>query len=747
MNLFSKPLQLIFSSILLVSVLFSFCSEGEWDWYTDMSSFAPEAYIQDKSYNDLFYSNHLFYSSFDGWDEPEDGFYLDLGQKTIIADWKKYVGTKLAEKDLKYFMFSDSSKADFSSITKAISSKDTKSKLVKKYSLTDQNVRQFFLFLKLAKAVEPYATTSPSWDYDTNTMESVEAMPLKQAKTVESVYQTVKDPFLKSRYWFLSMKSYFYSEKRTECATFFNRTQASIAKGGLYYRGLAYVAGIAHQAKKYATANYLYAVVFDNSPEMRTTATFCFHPQNQSDFEQALTMCKSNSQKSAVWALYGYYGDEVDAMAQIYALEPSNAHLDLLLTRAINKAEQNVNATDSYYERKVGSIYKSEALSPKLFDLIAKIAKAGNTKTPYLWNIAYGYLNTINGNYTTASTCFAQAEKSIPATGLAKQQLKLFKTFNEIASVKKMDETSQKKLLPLLKWVYSLKEEGNKEKNLRYVFLSDWSRTHIASLYKKQGNTVFAELFFPQEDFYLNPQRLEKMQTYLESNPSSEWDKFALSLYRIKLEDIYEFKAIKLAYSNKIKEAVVQMELAEGNKDTLLLGNPFNGKIKDCIDCDHNATQKTKYSKIDFLKKIDEMQDIVASGGDVFTDTMLLGNAFYNMSFYGNARLFYDNKIIGQYGTNYINDTYKGMLVNDKIAGKYYQQALAIATNDEQRAKAIYMLTKIERNSFYQSPSFKPYEVDFVYFGGFKTLIAKYSHTSYYQDVINECGYFRKFAN
>lgn len=745
MNLFSKPLQLIFSSFLLVSVIFSFCAEGEWDWYTDMSSFAPEAYIQDKSYNDLFYSNHLFYSSFDGWDEPEDGFYLDLGQKSIIADWKKYVGNKLTEKDLKYFIFSDSSSTEFNSISKVISAKDTKSKLNKKYNLTDQNVRQFFLFLKLAKAVEPYSNTSPSWDYDSNSMESVETMPMKQARTVESVFQAVKDPFLKSRYWFLTMKSYFYSEKRSETATFFNKTQALIPKKGLYYRGLAYVAGIAHSAKNFGTANYLYAVVFDNCPEMRTTATFCFRPQNQSDFEQALTLCKSNTKKASLWTLYGYYADEVDAIAKIYELEPTNPHLDLLLTRALNKAEQKVNATDSYYERKIGSVFNAQALSPKLFELIGKIAKAGNTKTPYLWNIAYGYLNTISGNYNSATSCFAQAEKSIPTTGLAKQQLKLFKTFNEIASVKKMDEASQKKLLPLLKWVCSLKEEGNKEKNLRYVFLYDWSKTYIGSLYKKQGNVVFSELFFPQSDYYLNPQRLEKMQAYLESNPSNEWDTFVLSLYKIELEDIYEFKAIKLAYANNIKGAIEQMELAGANKDTLLLGNPFNGNIRDCIDCDHMAKQKVKYSKLDFLKKIDEMQEIVASGGEVFTDNLLLGNAFYNMSFYGNARLFYNNKIIDQYNSNNIDDTYKGMLVNDKLAGKYYQQALATATNDEQRAKAIYMLTKIERNAFYQTPAFKPYEVDFVYFGGFKTLKTKYNHTKYFQEVINECGYFKKF--
>lgn len=40
---------------------------------------------------------------------------------------------------------------------------------------------------------------------------------------------------------------------------------------------------------------------------------------------------------------------------------------------------------------------------------------------------------------------------------------------------------------------------------------------------------------------------------------------------------------------------------------------PFNGKIKDCYDCDHEAPQQVKYSKLSFLKKMSEMKNHVGN--------------------------------------------------------------------------------------------------------------------------------------
>lgn len=746
MTFFSKPTALIFSSIAIISTtVFSLCADGDWDWFESSSVFAPEAYVEDDSYEQLFYSTNMFYG--DNW---YDNVHSNRFGISVVYDWKNYLNNTINVKDLEYFMLNDSSANDLKQITQLISANKQDKKWSVKYNLKDDKTRKFFTFMNLSRSLEKYTNNQASWNYDTDSMDPMNYMSVEQAKKIENIYNVAKDPFLKSRYWFLTMKSYFYSQDRNQVITFFNKSQANQERDELYYRGLSYVAGVMYKNKDYARSNFMYSLVFDKCPKLRVVATYCFHPQEDKDFQQSLAMAKNNSQKASLWALYGYYADEVKAIDEIYSLDPKNVHLDYLLTRAVNKEESKLNTWEwgASYGNK--TTFNSQKLDSKLYQSVTKIANAKNTASPYLWNIVAGYLEIIKGNNSAARTCFAQAETSIPNTTIAKEQLRLFKVFNQLASVKKMDAAAENKLLPELQWLFELNGKVSGDSTLRSTFLTNWSRNYIADLYKKQGNLVMAELFYREKEFYLNPERTQKMQDYLSKGQLSNWDKMAQSLYNVTLDDIYEFKAIKLAYKNQIPQAIAEMEKASKNKEIVLLGNPFNGNVKDCNDCDHVAFQKTKYTKIAFLKKIAEIQQGLtsASGSDKYNNALLLGNAFYNMSYYGNARLFYDNKIIDQYGNygEYISDLYKDMLSSNRLSQEYYQMAFAAATNDEQKAKAVYLLTKIERNAFYKTDKYKPWEVDYIVFNGYKKLMKEYSKTKYYQEVIRECGYFRNVA-
>lgn len=89
------------------------------------------------------------------------------------------------------------------------------------------------------------------------------------------------------------------------------------------------------------------------------------------------------------------------------------------------------------------------------------------------------------------------------------------------------------------------------------------------------------------------------------------------------------------------------MQKGGDGAETELLGNPFNGKIKDCHDCDHAAAQSTTYNKVSFLQKMLEMRQKIDRNESVYNNALLLGNAYYNMTHHGNARVFYENKVIG----------------------------------------------------------------------------------------------------
>ncbi|HHW80984.1 MAG TPA: hypothetical protein GX746_04735 [Bacteroidales bacterium] len=160
------------------------------------------------------------------------------------------------------------------------------------------------------------------------------------------------------------------------------------------------------------------------------------------------------------------------------------------------------------------------------------------------------------------------------------------------------------------------------------------------------------------------------------------------------------------------------------------------------------------------------MKGYVEQNKDVYNNSLLLGNAYYNLTFYGNARLFSVSGLTGEVIPGLPENIVcfaQTMLTNCGTAKKYYQKAVLAAQNDEQRAKATYMIAKCERNEFYN----KHYTfgkcgeyTEYIYnpdgfnaksfsyaWDGFKELKEKYAHTQYYKDVIEECEYFEFYIN
>ena len=150
-----------------------------------------------------------------------------------------------------------------------------------------------------------------------------------------------------------------------------------------------------------------------------------------------------------------------------------------------------------------------------------------------------------------------------------------------------------------------------------------------------------------------------------------------------------------------------------------------------------------------------EMKTNIDNNHEVFNNALLIGNAYYNSSYYGNARAFYYNSIINNnfFMSNLnVDDANSNLVLDFNQAFKYYNIALNAAENDEQRAKATFMLAKIERNNYYSKnymdlKSFNKMKSSKIFsdWSSFKSLKENYSDTKYYQEVIKECGDFRTY--
>ncbi|GAA6768762.1 hypothetical protein AAFH68_47190 [Flavobacterium sp. CGRL1] len=758
------------------------CADGDWDYFGAYSSnFTPETFA-DKSYSPLFLSGGIFYGI--GFDTQHNSRF----NKNIKSDWADYLKGKVDTTTVNYFLIGDEKPSYYSDDKNTIKNKEevtdlhvfyktakenkSSQKWGKKIPLKDEKVKSFVEFLYLAQKIETVSIGKDYWSYEPVVAETFN--DAKMIQSIENVYNTISDPFLRNRYWFLTMKARFYSNDKQKAIDFFNKTESSVPKNVLYYRALGYVAGINYKQKKYAASNYLYAQVFDNCPELRVVTAYSFSPKNEADWNKALTMAKNNKEKAALWAIHGYYKDEKQAIEKIYELDPKSEHLNYLGTRLVNRLEETIN--NSFQQdggenqpKKQLSIAENKTqnqvkVDKKALDLIAKISAAGNTDRPYLWDLSLGYLQTLKGDYANADKNFDKAVKTLPKTELAGMQLRLLRFVNNLSKIDKLTDKNEKTILADLNWLYNELPKTYKGQEFRYVNASAWSKSYLSTLYREKGNLVMAEIFGESRysywndgnAFYDDEKNLQSIKTFLAKSNKTEIENIGAGIYSLKLKDINNFQAVQAAFKNKIPEAIEFMKQTDSVQYYKFLGNPFNGSIKDCHDCDHAAYQKRKYTQMDFLTTIKEMQDKLAKNEDVYTNSLLLGNAFYNISHFGNGRTFYEITIVGDGSSPYsFRDSMKKMITDCSVSKMYYQKALQAATTKEQKAKCVYLISKCERNEYYNNKynsvrywwDANDDKVNFIAWNGFKMLQKDYSDTKYYQDVIAECGYFNTYVN
>jgi len=325
------------------------------------------------------------------------------------------------------------------------------------------------------------------------------------------------------------------------------------------------------------------------------------------------------------------------------------------------------------------------------------------------------------------------------------------KLINKVGGADRITPKLENEMLADIEWLSNLNRR--KDSSFRYEDAYAFVRQKISSRYKKYNEIVKAECFYSRPAFYASSKNVEALKSFFSKQFRTPFENLCVQLSDKKMNDLIEYEAVQLAYQDKIDEAIAKMEKVPLDPEKNLRGNPFNQRLIDCHDCDHEAPQKIKYSKLSLFKKMKELKNKCNKGEDVFNNAMLLANAHYNITFYGNARIFYECKIIGSdmADPSDVDTSFRKKLIQMVVAKKYYQLAFSNAKTDEQKAKCQFMIAKCERNQWYTDKYYLVENsgvpgLDFSLMTGFKELI-KYPNTQYYKDVIRECGYFRAYVS
>jgi len=445
-------------------------------------------------------------------------------------------------------------------------------------------------------------------------------------------------------------------------------------------------------------------------------------------------------------------GRAIRAIAQI---DPSSEKLDLLLSRLINGRESVTHPNDYYGNP--DTVLQNDDLDKKV---VEELAQKGNTARPYFWNLAAGYLNYLDSNYTAAAEFYAKAKGEFPKNDtLVVAQSKILDILLQVGTLKRIDGSAENQLIAPLNWLADLVAQRSKVDNLRFANAVEDCTSRISQLYLEQGNPIKAVCFKSNagSDVYQDSVRTDALITLLKKTDPTPFEKAMLRYYPYSLNDLYYHQALKLVYLQQPR-AALKFLIKRPAEDTPLYGNPFNGRLIDCHDCDHAVPQKQKFTPLKFVQTLANIQAEIAKGKQVYRNAFLAANAFYNITYYGNARLFYESDIATGSSHGYIDpDSLDQRYYSMSAAIKYYKLALNYATGEEQKARCTFMLAKCAQNEIFNLANYDEVRPAVLinitadnaalkrYYGYFDELKVKYRQSAYYQDVIKECGYFRMF--
>ncbi len=267
-----------------------------------------------------------------------------------------------------------------------------------------------------------------------------------------------------------------------------------------------------------------------------------------------------------------------------------------------------------------------------------------------------------------------------------------------------------------------------------------WARVRLAALYRQKGDVVTSLCLNDLHDpAYLDPRQIDRLVQYMEKPNKTAFESLAASMYPVPVSELRELKALNALYRGDLKTAAKLFEAVSPKQELSLNADPFLIHIQDCHDCDAEA-QGSRYTKVQLVRRMAEMlgqaEANPAKAPELYFE---IGNALYNITYYGNSR--------AMYGTRGFHFAEVPPTFDTSHAEAYYRKALELSRNREFQAKAAFMAAKCELGAFYNSRGqWNPGVPDFKAGVWFHKLRDSYSDTRYYQEIIRECGYFRTFV-
>ena len=704
------------------------CGGGDWFGITELTTFDPKV-LGESSFDGLEYDPFV-----SGYGGP----CTDCSTKAMLADWQGYL-TSVTPADWEKVLV-HSTEPELAGIQQRLAGKTRtgpkgyeQSSLWKAPAAKDKLIGALG-FVQLVRRVEPFASFE-AYDPDGNQRKTTAPPAELMATARNGLKIAASDPFLAQRYAFQALRIVFYQRDWSGVVAFFDKNTTVLAgpSADLAWRARHYLAGALARKGLKGRANLELARIHAGYPPLSGIAAQEFQPMEEVDWRESLKLARTTREKTELWRLVGIKKDGVVAMQEILKLDPKSNLIGLLIVRELNHAESRV--TDAYGNKPDP---KDLAAQKKAFATIEQIAVTQVTRggdRPWLMDLVAGHIAAKRGDLVAARTRLQRAIAGRPGDVRVASQAKASLAVALVVNWK-IDPQHESELAVAM--------NGLDPAYGRLSSVRTEVRGKLAKSYAKAGQLVDAEFLKPGSVDPVDPRTGKVVGkprwsevTFIKEmiartgRTATDFDRFVLkdSLTRPDLE---QELALRYVVDGDFAAAAKTFQTTKATSEVLKT-DPFAIRIVDCHDCDHARFEHAKWTHASFATRLAELELKARGGGETGAEAALvLGNALYNITWHGNARVVLE-------GSHHATRDASAAL-------RWYKRAYELTKNRELKAKAAFLAAKSELGNLIskQDDTSDPggLPIPATWF----PIVKSFANTKYYKEVLKECGHFRDWA-
>lgn len=697
-----------------------------------------------------------------------------------VQEWLQLTGDKATAADINTILYHTKPDAFLNGFNK-LAGYNSFARLLK----LPQN-KQFRQYMELAKKIEVITTNPDPWQENVTPHPAIGQL----IDEASAMYTEVASPVIRLRIAYQLIRLYAYDGEYALLKKTYQEKIAPVKSNSWIKSAALYELAI----KSGFRGDYLLSQVFDQSTFNRS---HCLNRLRSVSLKEVLPFTANQHERIVLYAMKSFSnpGRNLHNLRFIYDKEPAYKELSFLILREINKVEDWLlttrvtgfgPATDSRFTANpdIATNYRSDtAYSKELYDFIKRMIADHKNKDRALLHICAAHVAFIRGDYK-ASHHYLDVARQLPnLPANVKTQLLVNDFLLRLEIDHSFNTTTENRLMQLLLMpnrqmgVHSagiLKDQlilYTGRKLIRYGMRAKGflllGKTHRAlgelpiGTYKRVYEEIWEKATPPDYDsmlYILNKTQKTPFDKFVGDGhlrspwTYSEWssDMDSVGWDQNKLLDLKAGWYIRQDSLEKALVILKQLPAACWKTypyDPYLTGNPFYVNMYHPHQVEK---QERNYTKPQIIERIIQLKKKVAQDKkNTGLYYHLLGNAYYNMTYYGKHWLMSkpwwsitdDNESYQTSANQNFDNNYLGCV----RARYYYLKAMQLTENKKLASLSCLMAGKCQEHyrtfsEYLQKKERGKYNNPYT-----RTLVDRGMGTDYYKELIEECATYSSF--